>query len=369
MEDSGLYIHVPFCRSKCPYCGFYSIASRSLVQRWLEAVKQEMGLWKDGFHRFDTLYLGGGTPSVLKKDELRALMDRARSCFSLAADAEISIEANPGDLTPRKAFLLRDLGFNRVTVGVQSFDDGVLSFLGRRHRADDAMASISNLRDAGFENVGVDLMYGVVGQSPASWRATLKQALAVSPEHISCYQLTIEEKTPFRRRLDRGELRLIGERMERAFFVATSRFLEARGYVHYEISNFAKSERFESRHNRKYWRRVPYLGLGPSAHSFDGKRRWWNVSSVRRYCDRLETGESALAGGETLTREQTDMERISLGLRMKEGVDMGPMRHALISDESLAQLRERGWVRLEGDRVIPTRRGYAVADALARCFF
>ncbi|MBW1816164.1 MAG: radical SAM family heme chaperone HemW, partial [Deltaproteobacteria bacterium] len=322
MDFNGLYIHVPFCRSKCPYCGFYSIASRSLIPDWLDALKEEAVRRTGRFCKFDTVYLGGGTPSILDSHALHSLMDRVRSCFSLAAGSEISIEANPRDVTTEKALELKSLGFNRITLGVQSFDDRVLSFLGRRHTADAAKAALTVLRDAGFENVGIDLIYGIAGQSLDGWHATLDQALAFSPEHLSCYELTIEEGTVFRQREKKGEMSPVDEKAARALFMTTSRFLEAKGYVHYEISNFARDERYRSRHNMKYWRHVPYLGLGPSAHSFDGGARWWNVRSVRQYGRMLAAGQLPVGGMETLTREQVDLERISLGLRMKEGFDL-----------------------------------------------
>ena len=366
MKTPGLYIHVPFCRSKCPYCGFYSIASPGLIPEWRDALAKEAAQRAGRFDTFDTLYLGGGTPSTLEYDVLRLLLDRIGSSFDLAPDSEISIEANPGDMTAAKALELKDLGFNRITVGVQSFDDRTLSYLGRRHTADEAKAALAFARDAGFENVGVDLIYGVPGQSLGAWRTALEQALAFSPDHMSCYELTIEQGTVFGQRRMKGDMPRIDEKTARAFFIATSRFLEGKGYIHYEISNFARNERCRSRHNMKYWRRIPYLGLGPSAHSYDGVARWWNVRSVRQYIRLLADGESPVEGREVLTRDQVDMERISLGLRMKEGFDLKAIHKGKPLAEGLGRLEAQGLIRLEGDRVMPTLNGFAVADALPR---
>ena len=364
----GLYVHVPFCRSKCPYCGFYSIPSKAPIGEWLNGLKREILYTKDRFDRFDTLYLGGGTPSFLSTEVLEGVMGCLLDHIHFAPDAEITIEANPCDINRNKANALKTLGFNRVNLGVQSFDNDALKFLGRRHSAEKAESAIDFLRSADFQNMGLDLIYGLSAQSIKGWTDTLRRALAFQPEHLSCYQLTIEKKTIFERRLQKGDTLTLPEKAAAAHFLATSAFLERRGYRHYEVSNFAKGEKFEARHNRKYWRHAPYLGLGPSAHSFDGKKRWWNVPSVKKYLAALEKGLLPVEGWETLTKEQLHLESLALGLRTRRGVDLKSLTLTPTAREALLTLRKRGLLKVDKGRASPTRRGYLLADHLPLCF-
>lgn len=363
MDQPGLYIHVPFCRSKCPYCDFYSLANTSLIPKWLDALVSEMALYKGRFQIFDTLYLGGGTPSSLPGSGLENLMTCVHDQFVFGTETEVSIETNPKDLTVQRIALLKALGFNRVNVGVQSFHDGELSFLGRRHNAKDAIAAVSRLRDAGFENVGLDLIYGLPAQGMKQWFTTLEKALSFAPEHLSCYQLTIEKGTPFGRMKDKGDLTPIGEDLEREFFLRTSEFLTDRGYLHYEISNFARDREHTCRHNEKYWHRVPYLGLGPSAHSFQQDRRWWNVRSVRGYCEALKIGRVPIEGKETLSPAQVCLESVALGLRTIKGFDRAEIR-GIGARRNLEDLKKMGFLTYDKSRVVPTRQGFLFADHL-----
>lgn len=365
----GLYIHVPFCRSKCPYCAFYSVPSLSLSERWFEAVKKEVVLYKGRFSPFDSVYVGGGTPSVLSAEHLAGLMGHLFEHFVFSKDLEITIEANPSDLSPERIFAFRAAGFNRVNLGVQSLDDGTLTFLKRRHTADTAVRAFERLREGGFDNIGIDLIYGIGEQPLKAWLETLQRAVCLEAEHISCYQLTFEPGTPFAKRLEKGELLPLREEAERIFFTETAQALEAAGYIHYEISNFARAACFQSRHNRKYWDHTPYLGLGPSAHSFSGKQRWWNVRSIRKYCAALEAGSLPLEEAEDLTPEQIRLETLALGLRTKDGVELSTLSPSPHSSAALKELLKTGLVRLSGDRVVPTRDGFLVADALPGCFF
>jgi oxygen-independent coproporphyrinogen-3 oxidase len=364
----GLYVHVPFCRSKCPYCGFYSIASTTPVDRWLDGLKREILYHKDRFGQFDTLYVGGGTPSFLSTKVLEKVMVSLFDHFHLTSNAEITIEANPGDIKPSKATALKMLGFNRVNLGVQSFNDDVLKFLGRRHSAGNAEKAIADLRSAGFENIGLDFIYGLKAQSMKVWINTLHRALAFQPEHLSCYQLTLEKGTIFDRLSHEGNRVILPEKTAAAHFLATSTFLESKGYSHYEVSNFARGERFEAHHNRKYWQHVPYLGLGPSAHSFDGKKRWWNVRSVKKYGAALKKGESPIEGSEILTKEQLHLESLALGFRTRKGVDLEYLTRLPKSKEVLLLLQQRGLLKIDKGRAVPTRRGYLLADSLPLCF-
>ena len=368
MSNPGLYVHVPFCRSKCPYCAFYSLASASLIPRWLNAIRKEIHHYKGFFHEFDSLYLGGGTPTFLEVGDLNELVKYLLRGFHFARDTEITIEANPCDLTREKTKALGELGFNRVSLGVQSFNDDILAFLGRRHTAEQSKKAIEDLRSFGFENIGLDLIYGLEGQTLKDWIRTLKQAMGFEPEHLSCYQLAIEKGTPFGRLYERGLLMPPGEEKERNFFLATSHFLKERGYIHYEISNFAKNASLVSRHNCKYWFHVPYLGLGPSAHSFHNSTRRWNTRSLKKYCEMLENGNIPVEGYENLTEDQLDLERISLGLRTRQGFDAQKLPDNPALKGALSSLRDSGFLKITNNRIVPTGKGFLVADSLPLYF-
>jgi oxygen-independent coproporphyrinogen-3 oxidase len=359
----GLYVHVPFCRSKCPYCGFYSIPSKAPIDRWLAGLEKEIfRTQKDPAGPFDSLYVGGGTPSFLSHTVLERVMAIILGHYPLTPYAEITLEANPCDISPEKANLFKSLGFNRINMGVQSFNDDVLTFLGRRHSSKNAENALKHLRSAGFNNIGVDLIYGFKAQSMKEWITTLQRALAFQPEHLSCYQLTLEKGTVFERRSHRKNGITLPEKVAAAHFLATSSFLESKGYIQYEVSNFARDESLEARHNRKYWQRIPYLGLGPSAHSFDGKKRWWNVRSVKKYCETLEKGLLPIEGSETLTKEQIHLESLALGFRTRGGVDLGLLSPKF--EKTLLMFQKRRLLKVVNGRAVPTRRGYLLADHL-----
>jgi len=369
--NAGLYVHVPFCRSKCPYCDFYSVTDLSAVQEWYEAVLAEMTFHGDFASAFDTVYIGGGTPSCLPAGLLPDLLRRIRSALPVSADAEITVEVNPGDVDLDTLVGLREAGFNRVSIGVQSFDDGILSFLGRRHGGRGALHAIDAARRAGFTNLSMDLIYGVPGQSRQLWRRTLETALTFEPEHLSCYELTLERGTPLHRRVEAGQApALPAEEEAYRFFSATSIFLEAHGYLHYEVSNFARGETRISRHNHKYWDHAPYLGLGPAAHSFRTDRRWWNHRSVDRYMRDIRQGRIPVAGQEELSQEELQTEALYFGFRTRRGIHGPSFRERYGLDvfrqkgAALRRMRADGLIRLEGETLAPTRRGLAVADRL-----
>jgi len=367
-EHPGLYIHIPFCRSKCLYCDFYSVASGAAIPAWLHAVQSEVLLYKERFHAFDSLYLGGGTPTILGERELATLMECLRKNFTFRPDSEITIEANPDDLSRDKLKTIGDLGITRISLGVQSLDDRDLKYLGRGHSAKQALKALEMIRSCGFAEVGVDLMYGLEVQSVPGWKRTLDQVLECRPEHLSCYQMTLERGTPLWKRKAAGRVRSIGEKLEGAFFVFTSRHLEKHGYRHYEISNFAGSPEFMCRHNRKYWSHVPYLGLGPSAHSFHAGSRWWNVRSIKKYCQLLAEGKAPVEACEALSEEQLDLEALALGFRTSDGVSLDAPGGGLRWGKALEELQKSHLVRVNNGRIQPTRKGFLVADSLPLMF-
>jgi putative oxygen-independent coproporphyrinogen III oxidase len=367
-KPAGLYIHVPFCRGKCLYCDFASGTDLALVQDWLAALEREMVFYNDFAPRFDTLYLGGGTPSLLTADELANLFESLQKHFVFIPGTEITLEANPDDIAPDILKHYRDLGANRLSLGVQSFDDRELAFLGRRHDAAQALKALALAREAGFANLGMDLIYGLPGQTQDQWRNNLEIAVGFAPEHLSCYQLTLEEGTPLARGQAEGQFQALPEEMGREFFLATSRFLEDRGYLHYEISNFARGVECRSRHNGKYWNHTSYLGLGPAAHSYREGRRWWNHRSLPEYCRAASIGEAPVAGGEVLTPEQRRLEALYLGMRTRDGVELHLVQEGPPQEAVLCEVVGAGLAEVKGNRLIPTREGLVVADRLALGF-
>jgi len=370
-QTPGLYIHIPFCLSKCPYCDFYSSTSLSAFPRFLDALFQEMAMYRNHFNSFDTVYLGGGTPSLLRPQPLESILARARENFDLTGDTEITIETNPADLSQSSLESIRETGINRVNIGVQSFDQEVLRFLGRRHSVRQAILAIEASKKAGFHNIGLDLIYGVPGQTINSWINTLAQAVAFAPEHLSCYQLTLEATTPLGKRHQAGEFSIPGEELQCEFFMKTSQFLEESGYIHYEVSNFARETTLASRHNQKYWDHSPYLGLGPAAHSFQNNRRWWNHRSVNQYIAAINARNLPVEETEILTWEQLRLEALYLGLRTKKGVHFEDFKNRyqydlfIEKEKMLGILQEEGFIHIQDGRLCPTPAGFAVADGLS----
>ncbi len=364
-QHPGIYVHVPFCVSKCIHCDFYSEAGLSMVPAWLKGLGQEMLLYRDCFPAFDTLYVGGGTPTVLEDAQLRQLFHMLYSSLDVAEDSEITVEANPNDVTAEKLGMLRECGVNRVSLGVQSFDDRDLLFLKRRHTARQAEQALELIKSCGISSLSVDLIYGIPGQTVDGWMETLERAVAFKPGHLSCYQLTVAGGTVLCEMQKRGITHLPAEAEGESLFLATAQYLEKAGYLHYEISNYARGEKNVSRHNQKYWQHVPYLGLGPAAHSFREGKRWWNCRSVAEYCGALEKGIAPVSGKEVLTPEQLELEALYLGLRTTRGVDAALMFSGGRRRVLLAELLRDDYVKIQGQHVVPTTRGFLVADRLA----
>jgi oxygen-independent coproporphyrinogen-3 oxidase len=367
----GLYIHIPFCIRKCDYCDFYSVTALASMPDFIDSLIEEIGMHREAFECFDTVYLGGGTPSILPPNQIERILNAVRMNFNLLENTEITMEANPGDLDLAYLASLRNLGVNRLNIGVQSFNDEVLKFLGRRHSVGQALSAIEDARKAGFSNLGLDLIYGVPEQQVTSWLETLTQAISLLPEHLSCYQLTVEPHTPLGKRYNQKELSLPSEDLQYEFFMMTSEILEDAGYVHYEVSNFAKGMAFASRHNQKYWDHTPYLGLGPAAHSFLNNQRWWTHRSVDRYLSAIKNGAKPIEGTEILSLEQLQLEALYLGLRTKKGICIQEFSEKYSwnilaeKEKPFAELQQEGLVILENGFVYPTRNGLALSDSLA----
>jgi oxygen-independent coproporphyrinogen-3 oxidase len=362
---SHLYVHIPFCARICPYCAFYKErGDSSQTQRFCEAVLGELEQWR---HRaplaLETIFIGGGTPTTLTTGQLEFLLGGFRNRLDLSALREWTVEANPGSVSARKAEVLRGLGVNRISLGVQSWDDELLKLLGREHNAAQAEASFHLLRDAGFTNLNLDLMFGLPGQTLSQWEMTLQKTIALGPEHISTYCLTYEEDTEFFARQARGEFREDPDSDAR-FLERAMDMLARAGFEHYEISNYARAG-CASAHNRGYWAGEDYLGIGPSAFSTVGFERTQNISDYRIYSERILAGGSAVSSTEILTPQMKRGERIALSLRTPGGIpttELDQWPNERREFEALGLLRE-----VEGSCVL-TPRGKLLADSVAEAF-
>lgn len=330
-----------------------------------------MAFYKNAFPSFDTIYLGGGTPSLLSSQHMDDVLKAVHDNFDIDRQTEITIEVNPGDVSLEYFQALRRQGINRLNMGVQSFDNQLLKFLGRRHTTKEAIVAFDAARQAGFDNIGIDLIYGVSGQSIDSWKKTLNKALSFSPEHLSCYQLSLEKETPLYKQYKNDHLRLPSENEALDFFMTTSGILADAGYIHYEVSNFARIDSLKSRHNIKYWRHTPYLGLGPAAHSFINRKRWWNKTAVNTYLNNIGEGKKPVEKSEKLSLEQLQMEALFLGMRTKDGINLKlyetRFQTNLMIDKKkiIDELINNKLVELKDGCLCPTLAGMAVADSLA----
>jgi oxygen-independent coproporphyrinogen III oxidase len=358
-----IYVHIPFCARICPFCAFYKdLLDRSQTSRFCKALLREL-VGRD--HRArrllpSTIYFGGGTPTALNVAQLDLLLRGFRETLDLSQLVEWTIEANPGSVSARKAAVLKKYGVNRISLGVQSWDEELLELLGREHNAQHAKESFRILRDAGFTNINVDLMFGLPGQTVDQWRATLEKTIALQPEHISTYCLTYEEDTEFFVRHARGELRQDPD-ADAEFLEMTMAILEDAGYQHYEISNYARPG-FESVHNCAYWLGKDYLGIGPSAVSTLGMQRWQNVCDYRAYTDRVFSGESTRGTSENLTLEMKRTERIALGLRMRDGISGAELKDFA---QKVGELIALKLLRKSNGNFFLTSKGKALTDSVA----
>ena len=322
---AGLYIHIPFCKSRCSYCGFYSTTHAELRQQYVDALCKEIHPPSTPNLPPSTIYLGGGTPSQLTIPQLEQLFLYINKVYPLLSiqgrSSEATIECNPDDVTAEYASALPQLGINRVSMGAQTFDDQRLRFLNRRHTSAQVPQAVERLRQAGIANISIDLMYGFPQESLADWERDIDAALALGVEHISAYCLMYEEGTPLYRQLQQGLIHEVDEETERLMYELLMDKFSAAGYEHYEISNFAKPG-YRSRHNSSYWNDVPYIGLGAAAHSYDGQRRSWNVADLKEYIRRVENGESPVEDSELIEGWTRYNDRLTVALRTCEGLDL-----------------------------------------------
>ena len=374
IPNFNLYIHVPFCERICMYCDFYVTTARKYYERYTEAVVREVEWYSQKYDRprIETIYFGGGTPSYLPEEQLEKVLKKICLSFSPADDVEITLEANPNNLSPEKANRYRSMGINRLSIGVQSFHDHELKFLTRNHNAARAMRSLEDARDAGFKNINLDLIFGLPNQTLDDWKYNLRTASTFGPEHLSIYNLTVEERTHLYKLVQQKKVIPPEDEVELKMFLETIKLLHHAGYEHYEISNYAKPG-FHSRHNSSYWKGNRYLGLGPSAHSFDGEKRWWNVRDIKKYGDTvLAENRFPLETSENLSLKQKLIESIFLNLRQRRGLPISEFEKLSGYDFAKkfagALERTKSYMRSENNFLQLTNEGFFLYNKICEEF-
>ena len=369
---AGIYIHIPFCKQRCNYCAFYSTTLYNIREKYVDALCKEIVLRKEyaGSAPIGTIYFGGGTPSTLTMEQLQKICGTIYSTHSVSPTAEVTIECNPDDLTPDFLAQLKQLPFNRISMGVQSFNDIQLKRLGRRHNAQKAREAVHNAREAGYNNISIDLIFALPGSTITEWEHDLDSAIALHPDHLSAYNLTYEEGTPLYRALERGDFAELSEEENIEQFQMLIAKLKEAGYRHYEISNFALPGR-ESRHNSNYWNDTPYIGCGAAAHSYNGTSRQWNIADIQEYIKGMESNNPNFEI-EELTEEERYNDTILTRLRTADGLPLEwmkekfcdrlnrHMQRAAEKEIALGNLKEKnGCLSL-------TEKGIFISDAVIR---
>jgi oxygen-independent coproporphyrinogen-3 oxidase len=372
---AGIYLHIPFCKQACHYCDFHFSTSLLQKDRMIDAICREVVLQQDYLadRHLNTIYFGGGTPSLLTQPELNRILDALHQHFDVAPDAEITLEANPDDLTPARIRELAASPVNRLSIGIQSFHDPHLVRMNRAHHAAEALAAVRNAQDAGFGNITTDLIYGIPADSHDIWINDLQTLLALQVQHVSCYALTIEEKTALGRWTKKGSFRPSEDEFVAQQFEILVDAMQKQGFTQYEISNFSRPG-FESRHNSNYWKGVHYLGLGPSAHSFNGHSRQYNIPNNARYMEAVDQGQLAF-DRETLSLTDQANEYLLTSLRTIWGCDLQRLQQQFQVDlrqqqpDYLAQLLQQGYIRIDADILYLTDAGKLLADQITLDLF
>ena len=324
MNKSGIYLHIPFCKTKCIYCDFYSVTKRDdSIDKFVNCLIKEIRLNKNRLEStiFDTIFFGGGTPSVLTENQLENILNTLYKNFSIDKKVEITLECNPGEITFEKLAHFRKIGINRLSIGFQSFNEKNLKFLGRLHSSKQSISTFNHARKAGFDNINIDLIYDIPKQKIKDWKDDLFLGTSLEPEHISAYSLTVEKNTVLHSMVKNKTAIMPSEEIDKKMFLSTISYLEQKNYIHYEISNFSKKNK-ECAHNLHYWRLEPYLAFGPGAHGFDGKKRWWNKKSIDFYINQIDQNILPVEFEETLSKKDSFNETIMNGLRLIEGAEI-----------------------------------------------
>jgi oxygen-independent coproporphyrinogen-3 oxidase len=375
MTQAGLYIHIPFCRSRCSYCDFATgLYEAELADRYVRALIEEIRSWPAADAHVDTIYFGGGTPSLLYPSQLDRILTALRDQFHVDARSEITLEINPGSITLAKLLDFRRLGINRASFGAQTFDDAELAKLGRSHTASDTRQTFHDLRSAGFDNVSFDLIAGLPGQTLPGWQRNVDEALDLRPEHLSFYLLEVHSGTPLAQHIRRGLQPVPDEDLAAVMYEWMLERAAETGYEHYEISNLCRPG-FSSRHNTKYWTAAPYYGFGCSAHSYDGQtRRWSNQRDVRQYVELIENGASPIVEVQELSKSEMRAEALFLGMRLMRGINLRQYCESFGIDlqseysADLERFREAGLVEVDGELFRLTRSGALLSNEVFSAF-
>ena len=371
MQESALYIHIPFCDHKCIYCDFYSIITTDNVSAYLNSLLEEINYYKEFYAQdriYTSIYFGGGTPSLMEPKYINQIINRIKTNFEISKDAEITLETNPGTVNKNKLDEFFDIGINRLSVGVQSFDEEELKFLTRIHDKNTAVQTIKDASDAGFKNINLDLIFNLPKQTKEKWINNLDIAIDLPVTHISAYSLIIENGTVLNKMILDGKVRIQNEDYDAELYETTMDFLEDRDFVQYEVSNFAKKG-FECRHNKAYWHYLDYLGLGTSAHSFMNNKRWWNYSNIRLYIEKVKKNGNAVSSYELINSEQRFMEYVMLSLR-SDGINLSEFQNIFgnkwLTDkaEKLGELKLKQFITFDDNYIKLTKSGYAVCDEI-----
>ena len=374
MNKAGIYLHIPFCKTKCIYCDFYSVTKREdSISKFIDCLVKEIELNKNKLtnYDFDTIFFGGGTPSVLTETQLEKILNALHKYYKLNQNAEITLECNPGEINFQKLKGFRNLGINRLSIGFQSFSDNTLKFLGRLHNAEQSILTYKDARKAGFDNINIDLIYDIPNQKLKDWKNDLFLGTSLEPAHISAYSLTVEKNTALYSMVKNKKVHMPSEAMDKKMFLSTIDYLENKNYKHYEISNFCKQEK-ECKHNLHYWKLNPYLAFGPGAHGFDGKKRWWNKKSIDYYIESLEKNILPIQSEETLSNKNSFNENIMNGLRLIEGLNTDKI-DLLISqnfDDYIENIQKK-WPHLKhkNQRLMLNKKGLLFADEIIADLF
>jgi len=365
---AGIYIHIPYCKKICPYCDFhksgYMVNKKAMIQSMLKEINLQKEFLKG--EKIETIYFGGGTPSLLLPEEILNFIEKIKECFLTGQSPEITMEANPDDLLPNYLKKIYNTGVNRLSIGCQSFNDETLRFLGRRHTAKQSFEAVQSAKESGFKNISLDLIYGIPGQILRDWEEDLTKALSLDVFHISAYHLTFEEKTIFYKKLKSGVFKEVKESLSNEMFQTLINETAKHNFIHYEISNFAKKG-FFSKHNTNYWKQKKYLGIGPSAHSYDRNRRQWNISNNKKYIDSLEKGKVPFKE-EILTAQQKYNEYIMTSLRTIWGIDLEYLENHYSKETRdyclniARKFLQYGLIKKEQKQLILTEQGKFVSD-------
>ena len=368
MKTAGIYIHIPFCKSKCNYCDYYSLEKREKdIPGFVEMLMREIEFTAKDHNKdwlFDTIYFGGGSPALLSSKCMNDILHQLKIHFNTAANIEVTLEVNPNETTGDKLLSLKNSGVNRLSLGFQSLNEGLLYTLSRTHNPDDCITIYNDSRKTGFDNISIDMLYNIPGQSVENWLKDLTIVFTLKPDHIAIYPLTLEENTLLFQQMNSGGISPVPEETELQMFTQGSQFLTESGFTQYEVAHFSKMGK-KCRHNQHYWNLEPYLAFGPSAHGYDGKKRWWNVSSLDEYLSTLSINKKPVSGFETLSYSDRFNEAVIYGLRSNEGISTTVLQKHEHNGSIESSLKKWGnYLDISSDAIRLKPGNYHLADEI-----